>query len=129
MNQASVLSAPAPARFLTPQELMASFPEARPQSAPRRLGPQQGIALELLGHAIEYLIDSNFYHQRENDPAIQEAINILKQSSRTVFETAPIVIPARARAARWLRSRFQAQATADAVIEPVCRARLVLVKR
>ena len=51
----------------------------------RRPNQQQGRALEMLGHAIEYLIDSRLYmvpdwHERE-----QEAVQILMSRSRAVF--------------------------------------------
>lgn len=135
MNQASPIAAPAPALFLTPTELLANYPEARlqtsqPKTARRhRPSPQQGIALEILGHAIEYLIDTNFYHQRADDPAVKEAVAILKQSSRDVFAAAPEMVPAGARAARWLRSHLHSRTPSSSVTQPTGPARLILVKR
>lgn len=134
MKQASPIAAPAPALFLTPTEILANYPEARPQTsrphpARRRPSPQQGIALEILGHAIEYLADTNFYDQRADDPAVKEAIAILKQSNRDVFAAAPEITPVRARAARWLQSHLYSRATATAATQQIGPARLILVKR
>lgn len=102
--------------------------ESRRKQVTRRPTPQGGMALEILGHAIEYLVDTNFYHQRSDVPAVKDAIAILKQSSRDVFADAPEVLPAGARAARWIRSRLPAQ-DAFAVGQEAAPARLILVKR
>ena len=130
MTPASPLSLPGSPLFLTPAEVrvrhaQAATREARP-TVVRRPTPQQGIALEMLGHAIEYLADSNFYHQRASNPAVQEAIAILKQSNREVFAEAPEVVPARERAVRWMRARLQGESP---VAQPVGPPRLILVKR
>ncbi len=90
----------------------------------RRPTVQQGIALEILGHAIEYLVDTNFYHQRSDVPAVKDAIAILKQSNREVFAEAPEVLPAGARAMRWLRSH-----RSTPVLAAKTTAHLVVVKR
>ncbi len=121
-----------PSRFVTPTEVRATYPRLRAEvhreQFTRRPTPQGGIAIEILGHAIEYLVDTNFYHQRSNLPAVKEAIVILKQSSRDVFADAPVVLPTSSRAVRWIRSRLPAQ-DAVPVIQPAASARLILVKR
>jgi hypothetical protein len=56
----------------------------------RRPGFQQGRALEIIGHAIEYLIDSP-----KIDPQSEinfSAIDILAKASRAVFEECPEVV-------------------------------------
>lgn len=132
MILASSIPAPCPSHVVPSTELAASFVDhqvpTRREPIVRRPTPQQGLALEILGHSIEYLIDSNFYHQRATLPAVKEAIAILKQSNREVFARAPEVIPARSRAARWIRSRLHPQSSVAAVA-PAAPARLLLVKR
>ena len=132
LRQSYPIAASTPSLFLTPKEVAARYPNigphrSRPQ-ATRRLNPQQGIALEILGHAIEYLVDSNFYHQRAEDPAVKDAISILKQSNRDVFQNAPEVVPARARAARWLRSHLHPHNPVQTA-QVTAPTRLILVKR
>ena len=90
----------------------------------RRPTVQQGFALEILGHGIEYLVDTNFYDQRSDVPAVKDAIAILKQSNREVFAESPEVLPAGARAMRWLRSHRSTPALTSKTT-----AHLVLVKR
>ncbi len=131
MTQATPIASARPPLFLTPTEAVATF--AMPvlparETVVRRPTPEQGMALEVLGHAIEYLADTNFYHQRAELPAVREAIAMLKQSSRDVFPEAPEVVPVTTRAARWLRSRLQPGTGAPAE-QPEAPARLFLVKR
>ena len=69
----------------------------------RRGSIEQGQALEILGHAVEYLVDSRMFvpgsapMQREH-----EAIQLLMRSSRAVFLECPEVVPMRHRVGRWL---------------------------
>lgn len=64
----------------------------------RRANIQQGRALEILGHAVEYLVDSRMFLIHE--PATRadaEATTILMRLSREVFtECAELVSPGRA---------------------------------
>lgn len=132
MTQASPIPSPGPSLFVTPAEVCVMYPatraKARQVQIARRPTPQQGIALEILGHAIEYLVDSNFYHQRAHVPAVKEAIAILKQSNREVFAEAPEAVPAGTRAVRWMRSHLPAQELVPAS-QPATPVRLILVKR
>lgn len=78
-------------------------PVARPSYVRRRGTLAQGQALETLGHAVEYLIDSGMFHQDAIDTrANQEAVQILMRLSRLVFAECPEVIPVRRRFARWM---------------------------
>lgn len=73
----------------------------------RRPGREQGMALEVLGHAVEYLIDSRmFLTQAPYTRAEQEAVQMLMSSSREVFEDCAPVVPLRTRAAIWLQRAF-----------------------
>jgi len=52
----------------------------------RRANQEQGRALEMLGHAIEYLMDSRLYAVDGADPKSEaEAVNLLMGLSRAVF--------------------------------------------
>ena len=70
----------------------------------RRLGREQGRALERLGHAVEYLIDSRmFLTQVPYTAAEEEAVQILMALNRLVFESCPEVVPMRQRVLNRLR--------------------------
>jgi hypothetical protein len=68
----------------------------------RRGSLAQGRALESLGHAVEYLMDSDLF-QRSSAASTdnQAAIQILKGLSRAVFLECPEVVPLRRRLGRW----------------------------
>lgn len=55
----------------------------------RRPGKVQGRALEILAHALEYLVDTS----TERSPADQEAVQILAARSRAVFAECPEIRP------------------------------------
>jgi hypothetical protein len=70
------------------------------RTAPRQIKPtctiirrptyHQGRALEKIGHAIEYLVDTNLY-----DPSVAvdaEAIGILASASRNIFAECPEIV-------------------------------------
>jgi hypothetical protein len=68
----------------------------------RRATYEQGRALETLGHAIEYLVDSSMF-----DPEINrdgEAVQILAYSSRQIFSECAEVVPMWQSAAIRIRS-------------------------
>ncbi len=73
----------------------------------RRLSPQGGRALEILGHAIEYLADEYANDLSDKgplgnaDPRV-EAIQILKGLNRTVYYSGTEMPPALDRVKRWL---------------------------
>src|ERR1700722_6826634 len=70
----------------------------------RRLTATQGRAIEILGHAIEYLVDSRLAVADEFcSPAAQEAIQLLSRANREVYLAGPEVRPGRGRVVRWLR--------------------------
>ena len=83
----------------------AARPAEPAQKAVRRRGsPAQGHALEALGHAIEYLIDSHpflpFAEDAAEQTAVRDAIQLLIQSSRAVFADCPEVVSIRERIKR-----------------------------
>ncbi len=51
----------------------------------RRPGRTQGQALEILGHAIEYLVDSSMASRLSASPSTAEAVELLAEKSRAVF--------------------------------------------
>ena len=65
-----------------------------PDPAPlrRRTTPQQGRALEILGHAIEYLVDSRLFDQWQT-PADAAAVHLLMERSRAVFADCAEIVP------------------------------------
>ena len=69
----------------------------------RRRGTlEQGRALETLGHAVEYLVDSGMFHQATTDSKANEAaVQILMRLSRAVFLECPEVLPVRRRVGLW----------------------------
>ena len=70
----------------------------------RRAGRKQGVAIEVLGHAVEYLIDSRmFLTQTPYTKSEEEAVQILMRANRLVFESCPEVVPMGARVRNWMR--------------------------
>jgi hypothetical protein len=73
----------------------------------RRPDRQQGQALEILGHALEYLVDSRMYLSKEpKTRADAEAIHILSRCSREVFATCPEVVSLRQRVKSWVSAHL-----------------------
>lgn len=79
----------------------------RRSSVRRRVSPVSGRALEILGHAIEYLADEYVLKAARtgtlnpDDPRI-DAMYILMSLNREVYYACPEVEPALPRIARWL---------------------------
>jgi hypothetical protein len=72
----------------------------------RRSTPEQGRALETLGHAVEYLMDSGLFLRDDRNPqAEQQAIQILMRLSRAVFAECAIVVPLRVRMRLWVQRK------------------------
>ncbi len=73
----------------------------------RRPGREQGMALEVIGHAVEYLIDSRmFLTEAPYTKSEQEAVQMLMTASRQVFEGCAPIVPLRTRASAWLQRTF-----------------------
>jgi hypothetical protein len=69
----------------------------------RRPTATQGRAIEILGHAIEYLVDSRLASADEFcSPAAQEAIQLLSRANREVYLAAPEMTSGGGRVMRWL---------------------------
>ncbi len=72
----------------------------------RRPTPENGRALEILGHAIEYLADEYAVDRRSKgplgnaDPRI-EAIQLLKRFNREIYLSSAVVPPPLWRVRRW----------------------------
>jgi hypothetical protein len=72
----------------------------------RRGSPAHGRALEVLGHAVEYLIDSRLWQVREgNHRDHEEAVQILMKMSRAVFSECPEVVTLRRRFQQWVAEK------------------------
>lgn len=85
-------------------------PEPKPAPVRRRTTPEQGRALETLGHAIEYLVDSRLFEQWES-PADAEAVQLLMVCSRSVFAACDEMHPWHQRVQRALLKRLHLQST------------------
>jgi hypothetical protein len=80
--------------------------ERRVQLIRRRGTIVQGRALETLGHAVEYLVDTRMFHiEAFNADNEKEAVQILMRCSREVFSECPEVITLRKRVQRWWAKR------------------------
>lgn len=80
----------------------------------RRPDREQGTALEVLGHAVEYLIDSRMAQiETPYTRSDEEALQLLMGCSRSVFESCAEVISLRNRAAGWLRESFLGRALSE----------------
>jgi hypothetical protein len=70
----------------------------------RQTGKKEGMALEVLGHAVEYLIDSRmFLTSMPYTRSEEEAVQLLMGCSRRVFEACPEIVPIKTRVIRWVR--------------------------
>ena len=64
-----------------------------PEIRPRRISPEAGHALEILGHAIEYLSDELVHNGGEmtgRNPQVQ-AVQLLMALNRDVYFSCPLV--------------------------------------
>jgi hypothetical protein len=89
MAASTTSSLPVPATSTSPQVLYA------PVSRRRRITPQAGHALEILGHAIEYLTDE-FVHGGGTfsaDNAQLQAVQLLMAVNRQVYFECPELPP------------------------------------
>lgn len=73
----------------------------------RRISPQSGRALEILGHAIDYLTDEYIHHGGTfcaRDPQVR-AIQLLMALNRQIYFECPEVLTLRERCRAFLRMR------------------------
>lgn len=73
------------------------------QNRRRRIGPEAGRALEMLGHAIDYLADEYIHRGgifSEQDPEF-EALNLLMERNREIYLACPEVPGWRDRFESW----------------------------
>jgi hypothetical protein len=78
-----------------------------PTGVRRRSSVQQGRALEILGHAVEYLVDSRmFLVDQPATRADAEATQILMLLSREVFFECAAVVPPARRLRLWIAERL-----------------------
>jgi hypothetical protein len=76
----------------------------------RRTSPKQGHALEILGHAIEYLVDSRLFEKWET-PADAAAVHLLMERSRAVFNDCAEIVPWHQRVQQALAKKLQTSIT------------------
>jgi hypothetical protein len=79
-------------------------PDTRSSARRRHISPRAGRALEILGHAIEYLTDE-FVHRggslSSSDPQL-EAVQLLMAANRAIYFECPEVPSFSARCCKWL---------------------------
>jgi hypothetical protein len=103
----SSLESNVPATFPTPVAARQELPRPAGRTIRRRGSLEQGRALETLGHAVEYLVDSRLFDSGDhNQHDEQEAVQILMRMSRAVFAECPEVVSLRGRLSRWVADRF-----------------------
>ena len=94
-----------------PQRLNSTDPRRSRETVVRRGSREQGRALEALGHAVEYLVDSRLFTLDEAGlQSDSEAIQIMMRLSRAVFAECPEVISLRKRVRMWLVERLASPA-------------------
>ena len=98
---------------------LGSFPDFAPKPRPsrtrvirRRTTPTQGRALEILGHAVEYLADSRLYEEVETR-SDATAIRTLMACSRQVFAECELILPWQQRVRTALLRRFHMPTAVD----------------
>ena len=80
---------------------------ARPACVRRPGSYEQGRALETLGHAVEYLVDSRLrLHDQQAAPGERDAIELLIHLNRAVFSECPEGVPFGRRVRRWFAAHL-----------------------
>jgi hypothetical protein len=77
----------------------------------RRIAPEAGRALEILGHAIDYLADEYIHRGgaiTDHDPAF-EAMQLLMERNREIYFSCPEVPRLRERFDSWWRFKSQSK--------------------
>jgi hypothetical protein len=77
--------------FVLQASMQAVVANRLPPSRPRRITPQAGRALEILGHAIEYLADEFVHHggQMYASQGRLEAMRLLMERNREIYAECP----------------------------------------
>jgi len=93
--------------FPTPASAM-DFSAGRSRTRCRRITPEAGHALEILGHAIEYLADEMMLEREliSAGNARLQAVQLLMALNRQVYFECPEVPTFRERCQAFLRSHF-----------------------
>lgn len=103
-SAANVLAAPMLPRPQFAPKLPSQQPQ-RPSPTRRKPTVAQGHALEILSHAIEYLVDSRLYETWDS-PSDAEAVHMLMSCSRAVFADCEEVVSWQQRLQRTLMRRL-----------------------
>lgn len=84
--------------------------EVSRQLRPRKISAQSGRALEILGHAIDYLADEYSYNNSALDPNAPEiqAMQLLMLLNRQIYLACPITLTVGERCYNFFRNRKQA---------------------
>lgn len=103
------IAAPFPDTSQTVRTEVSQEPESPRRVIRRRPSQTQGQALEKLGRAIEYLMDSRLALVDEpSTKADAEALDILMRLNRCVFSECEEIVPVRQRLKAWMAARVRA---------------------
>ena len=76
----------------------------------RRANMEQGKGLEVLGHAIEYLVDSRMFLVGDARIVIEaDAVRVLSRCSRELFLSCAVIVPLGARLRTWAAGQLRIQ--------------------
>ena len=97
------------ARTTAARQKLVSYDKTPPRAIGRRPSRAQGRTLEVIGHAIEYLVDSRLQeHHLDTMQGDTEAVRLLSSASSTVFLECSEIVPLDARMREWTREHLQA---------------------
>ena len=98
-----------------PQAYAITRSSSHPKRVARRPDRSQGHALETIGHAIEYLVDSYAIESHTTEEGSSaEAVQLLAHLSRSIFEECPVVLPLHHRVRSLFFAKAKAWRTGDA---------------
>lgn len=66
---------------------------------------EEGVALMMVGHAIEYLVDSRLVNQQDATSAEREALAILLNANLSVYNEGTEIKPLASRLRQWFRGK------------------------
>lgn len=109
MSSSTVLDSYPAGHSTSPVLQNLNIPNNLSGSSVRRQGNvEQGKALEVLGHAVEYLVDSQMFRSGAIDTQDDsEATSILMRLSREVFNECTLSAPMKMQVFQWINRRMR----------------------
>ena len=84
--------------------IMPRAPRMASKPPRRRPTTEQGRALAILSHAIEYLVDVRLPEGGTSD-SDNQAVRLMMSASRAVFEECPVAVPLKQKVSGWFSGR------------------------